>query len=310
MTSFVWVDRKGVRRFLGLPENLYEGYDLSPDGKHLAVTQIGKAPEREIGIWIYNLLQGSGTRLTPLGTGHRAVDVFPRWAPDSRHVVHDRYQAPRHSLHWAPIDPCEEALDLWVSGPTGPQWLYPMSFSPDGSVLSAFGPSEGSGHDIWLMRLGGGKRPLPGRPELFLGNPFSECHGQISPDGHWMVYSSNQSGSSEIYVTSYPKPGRVQQISNGGGRKPIWNPAAPEIVYLKGRQVYAADVSLGPDFRAGEPRLLFEGPFPDVEGFGFDITADGQRFLMLENRDFLEPAVNLTVITNFFDELRRRAPSQ
>jgi hypothetical protein len=184
-----------------------------------------------------------------------------------------------------------------------------MSFSPDSSVLTAFGPSPNRSYDIWLM-----PRERTGQlgaiePELFLGGPFGECFGQLSPDGHWMLYNSDQSGRYEIYVTSYPKPGAIHQVSRNGGREPLWNPKAPEIVYADGNRMYAVNVTLGPEFRAGEPRLLFEGPYPDMPGLGYDISPDGQRFLMLESKDFSKASTTLTVITSFFDELRRRVPS-
>ena len=89
----------------------------------------------------------------------------------------------------------------------------------------------------------------------------------------------------------------------------MWNPRASEIVYLDENKMYAVDVTLGPEFRSGKPHLLFEGPFPDVPGLGFDITPDGQQFLMLENREFLKTTSTLTVVTDFFQELRRRVPA-
>ncbi len=72
--------------------------------------------------------------------------------------------------------------------------------------------------------------------------------------------------------------------------------------------MYAVDVTLSPEFHAGEPRLLFEGPFPDVPGLGFEITPDGKQFLMLENKDFSKPTTTLNVVTDFFEELRSRFP--
>ncbi len=121
-----------------------------------------------------------------------------------------------------------------------------------------------------------------------------------------MLYASEEAGDFDIYVTSYPKPGRVHKISKNGGREPRWNPAAPEIVYLHGNRMYAVHVTLSPEFHAGEPQLLFEGPFPDVPGLGFEITPDGKQFLMLENKDFFKPTATLTVVTDFLDELHRR----
>ena len=175
--------------------------------------------------------------------------------------------------------------------------------------MTVFGPSKNTSFDIFSLRTEKAGPPSTDGPELLLGNSYGEYFGQISPDGRWMLYASDQSGRNEIYVTSYPKPGAVWQISRGGGHKPLWSPNSTEIVYRSGTQLYAVAVTLVPVFRAGEPRLLFEGPYPNTPGFDFDISPDGRRFLMLENNDFLRPSTTLTVITNFFDELRRRVPT-
>jgi len=310
MTSFVWVDRKGKAQPLGLPERLYSAFALSRDGRRLALTERNEVPGGDTDIWIYDLPKGPMSRLTPRApSGRPAANEYPRWTPDGKHVVYVRLQGSQGQLVWAAADGSAESVVLWSSKPTGPAWLYPMSFSADGSVLAVFGPSPNSSYDIWLMRLAGIARNVPTEPELFLGDSFAECFGQVSPDGHWMLYASDRSGRYEIYVTTYPKPGAIHQISANGGREPLWNPSAAEILYVEGMRMYAVDVTLGPVFRAGEPRLLFEGPYPDVPGLGYDIAPDGRRFLMLANEDILKPSATLTVVTNFFDELRRRVPS-
>jgi serine/threonine-protein kinase len=310
MASFVWVDRKGKTRSLGLPERVYSTFDLSPDGKRLAFgVETGEGEEAEI--WIYDLSRGVTSRLTPrLSVGRSAMNLCPRWTPDGRHVVYYKRQETKWQLLWQAADGNAEAVELWSSRPEGPTDLYPMSFSPDGSVMALFGPSPNRNFDIFLMRVEGIDRPEAKAFELFLGTPYGEAFGQISPNGRWMLYASDQSGRWETYVTSYPKPGATYQISWNGGHKPLWNPSAPEILYRDGTRVYAVDVTFGSEFRAGEPRLLFEGAYAPVPGFDFDITPDGQQFLMLENKDLLKPTTNLIVITNFFDELRRRVPSR
>jgi dipeptidyl aminopeptidase/acylaminoacyl peptidase len=309
MTSFVWVDRKGKTRPLGLPEGLYSAFDISPDGRRLALAVVGETPAGESDIWIYDLLTGAMSRLTPrMPAGAPAVNAWPRWTPDSLHVIYNRRQESHNQLIWASADGSVEPVVLWSSKSTGPDWLYPMSFSPDSSVLTVFGPSPNSSFDIWLMPIDRTGRPVARELELFLGGPFAECFGQVSPDGHWMLYNSDQSGRYEVYVTSYPQPGAIHQISRNGGREPLWNPKAPEIVFEDGNQMYAVDVTLGPEFRAGEPRLLFEGPYPDMPGLGYDISSDGKQFLLLESKDFSKTSTTLTVITSFFDELRRRVP--
>ena len=222
-----------------------------------------------------------------------------------RPSVHEIGISPSNKLVWASIDGTPEIV-LWSQKETGPEWLYPMGFSPDGSVLSAFGPSKGTSFDLYLLDLNerDGK-PVPREPELFLSNRFGECFGQISPDGHWMLFASDQSGQYEVYVTSYPKPGAIYQISRNGGREPLWNPGASEIDYLSGMQMYAVDVSFDSEFRVGEPRRLFDGPFPDVPGFGYDVASDGKAFLMLQSKAILKPSPTLNVVTNVADELQR-----
>lgn len=308
-TSFVWVDRKGRRQYLGLPNGIHSAFDLSPDGRHLAFTLASQTRVTEMIIWIHDLRTGTDVRLTPrVAAGPPDINIFPRWTPDGRHIIYSRVHDSKWELMWIPVDGETAPELLWSRSETGPNYLYPMSFSPDGSILAVFGPSAGTSFDIYLVPVDSNGRPHPEQRSVFLGNPFGECFGQVSPDGRWMLYGSDESGRYEVYVTSYPKPGAIHRVTRDGGREPVWNPSAPEILYLQGRQMYSVKVTLSPDFRSDPPQLLFEGPFPDVPGLGYDITNDGQHFLMLENKDLLEPVHTLNVVTNFFDELRRRVP--
>jgi eukaryotic-like serine/threonine-protein kinase len=238
LTEFVWVDRTGKTKPLGLPQDVYEAFALSEDGSKLAYTVNGE-------IWIYDLLRHITSRLTPrVATGMAPICVWPRWTRDSKHVLYARRPGDStRQLIWASLDGTPE-ITLWSQKDTGPAWLYPMGFSPDGSVLSVFGLSKDNSFDLFLVHLNG-VIPLQGEPELFLGKRFGECFGQISPDGHWMLFSSDQSGEYEVYITSYPKPGPIYQVSKNGGREPLWNPGAAEIDYLNGTQMYAVDVNLG-----------------------------------------------------------------
>ena len=121
-----------------------------------------------------------------------------------------------------------------------------------------------------------------------LATPYSEYFGQVSPDSRWLLFTSDQSGRDEIYVTSYPTPGVMNQVSRDGGHKAAWN-GTSEIVYKVGTEMYAVDVALTPDFRAGQPKLLFAGAFPNIPGFDFAVAPGGQEFLMLENKEFMQP---------------------
>jgi hypothetical protein len=212
-------------------------------------------------------------------------------------------------LFWKPADGSREAVPLTTDDAPNPLWAD--SFSPDGSVLAFFSNSPETGYDLWLLRLEGidPYEAKPPEPEVFLKTPFGEAFARFSPDGRWIAYQSDESGRYEIYVTAYPGPGGRIQISRNGGEYPLWSPNGREIYYssMDGRY-YAVEVTFTPEIQAGEPQLLFEGPFIGVAGHAWNITPDGQHFILLENKENFEPRTTLTVITNFFDELRRHVP--
>jgi serine/threonine-protein kinase len=311
MTSFVWVDRHGKTQPLDLPEGHYFSFDISPDGNRLAFTTVSTAPGAEGEIMIRDLRLNVTSRLSPRATGKLpAMNRFPRWTPDGEHVIYLSNLGLQRLLMWAPADRSAPPSVIWAADPHGPSYLYPMSFSPDGSVLVAFGPSPGGSFNIWLLHLKGGGQPAVLDPKPYLDDDLGGVFAQISPDGHWMLFASDRSGRYESYVTAFPKPGAIHQISSNSGREPIWNPNGSEIDFVSGSSMFAVDVAPGPEFRNGPTRFLFDGPYPDVPGHGFDISPDGRRFLMLQNKDILRPTRTLTVVTNFFDELKRRAPAR
>jgi WD40 repeat protein len=301
LTSFAWVDRTGRKETSRLPgaEAHYSSYSLSSDGIRLAYSLDGE-------IFVWDTARGATARLTPRApSGARTVSVYPRWTRDGKTVL---YQAssPGTSarLTAASIDG-SPPVEVWISDS---RIAYPMGFAPDGATLSLFTVGDKSSFDLWLMRLGSSGRLLAAsEPELFLGTPFGEPFGFISADGRWMLFSSDRSGQYEIWMTTYPKAGPMFQLSDGGGREAMWNPAVPtEVVDLNGTAMYAVDVSRGPA-NPGKPQLLFDGPYPDTTGFGYDMGPDG-RFLMLQNPDILKPATTLGVITNVFEELKAKVP--
>ena len=178
------------------------------------------------------------------------------------------------------------------------------------SVLALWATSPDTGMDLWMVRLRGVDpyTAAPPRAEVLLQTRFLESFPRFSPDGKWFAYMSDESGRREIYVRPFPGPGGKVQISTGGGTRPAWHPNGREIFYQLRNQWYAVDVSPSPEFKAGRPRLLFEGPYISIPGFGWALAPDGERFLVLENTEQFKARTDLTVLTHFFDELRRRVP--
>jgi Tol biopolymer transport system component len=182
----------------------------------------------------------------------------------------------------------------------------PMSWSPDGQLLAFMEVNPSTQRDIWILRMGDRKA------EPFLKTRFDESVPRFSPDGHWLAYTSNESGRYEIYVQPYPGPGGKWQISTEGGTEPAWNSNGRELFYRSGDKMMAVDIATQASFAAGKPRMLFQGPYERTAATApnYDVSPDGQRFLMLKPADTGESApTQINVVLNWFEELKRRVPT-
>jgi serine/threonine-protein kinase len=134
---------------------------------------------------------------------------------------------------------------------------------------------------------------------------------QFSSDGHWLAYVSDESGHREIYVQPYPGPGKWQ-ISTEGGTEPVWNHNGRELFYRSGDKMMAVDIATQPSFTAGKPRMLFEGQYLPTTTTppNYDVSADGQRFLMLKSVEQAQTApTQINVVLNWFEELKQKVPT-
>ena len=149
--------------------------------------------------------------------------------------------------------------------------------------------------------------------EPFLGTPFNEGGARFSPDGRWLADVSDESGRPEIYVQPYPGPGGKWQVSTDGGTEPVWNRNGRELFYRSGNKLMAVETTTSPSFSAGKPRMLFEGQYLATDypqlGSGYDVSADGQRFLMVKETARTSPTDQINVVLNWLDELKRRVPT-
>jgi len=196
----------------------------------------------------------------------------------------------------------------------GIQHSWPASWSPDGRVL-AFVTNDGAhrasseltGLDIWWASLDDLTHP-----HLFLKTKFDEGPPVFSPDGRWLAYASNESGRTEIYVQPFPGPGERVQISTDGGNEVTWPRLGHQLFYRSANVMMAVDVSAGRRFSAGQPRRLFEGDFAKSTAFwpNYDVSADGQRFLMIRTIDDRTPPTPINVIVNWQEELKQRVPTR
>jgi serine/threonine-protein kinase len=306
MYELVWVSRSGAAEPVdpGWAFNIggfYAGWSLAPDESRLAVLEYRREGED---IWIKHLPDGPRTRLT----FSEEVDRMPRWAPDGRTVTY----VARRGDSWG----------IWTRDADGtgePRLLY--EHAGQGHLISGFWSPDGE----WLvLRLNGGpdmvRDILALRPEEdtvprpLLVSPFEETGPALSPEGQWLAYSSDEQGINQVFVRPFPdvESGKVQVSSSQGGIRPLWSRDGRELFFVDTeRRMMAARVETEPTFRVTGAEELFDIPedFAVHEWCNFyDVTADGQRFLMA--RGVHEPVgsnpFGFILVNNFFTELKER----
>jgi serine/threonine-protein kinase len=238
---------------------------------------------------------------------------FPIWAPDGRHLAYRLVGKP-DSLLWIRSDGSGDPQELL----RGPNLAIPWSFSPDGQRLACFERSPETGFDIWTLPLDltDPDHPKAGKPEPFLRTPNDELVPRFSPDGHWIAYRSNESGSNEINVRPFPNAsGGRWQISNGGGLYALWSNNSREMFYeTMDNRIMVVDYSIeGGSFVVGKRRLWSDKQPFYLGTSNLDLAPDGKRFAVLALPDpppGEKGAVHVTMLLNFFDELKRRIPAK
>jgi eukaryotic-like serine/threonine-protein kinase len=169
------------------------------------------------------------------------------------------------------------------------------------AVIERLNVEEG---DIWVLPLRGERKPRP-----FLQTQFKEAGAVFSPDGHWLAYTSNESGRFEVYVQPFPGPGGKWQISTAGGDQPVWARNGRELFYREGNKMMAVEVTTRPSFSTGTPTSLFAGQYvhrSSLRPADYDISPDGGRFLMVQASPQGPSANQINVVLNWFEELKAR----
>jgi Tol biopolymer transport system component len=265
--KLTWFDRSGKQiGILGEPA-IYGDLELSPDGKRASVSIIGAGQGRDI--WIYDVVRGLKTRFT----FDPAIQSESIWSPDGSRVVFTSNRKGHFDLYQNASDGSgTEALLLEDNLDK-----YPESWSPDGRFI-LYGSNGGpTGNDLYVLSLTGDRKPVP-----FLKTQFNEFSGRFSPDGRWVAYRSNESGMYEIYVAPFPGPGGKRQISTAGGNWPRWRRDGTEIFYFApdNKLMVAAVNGKGSSFEVGAVKPLFDTHEWPGTRYPYDVTADGQRFLV------------------------------
>ena len=292
--KLVWVTRNGAEQPVAGPARGYIFPRLSPDGRRIAVGII----DQETQVWLYDLSRETLTRFTFEGN----VNLSALWTPDGRRITYQSDKEGPPNVYWQRADGSGGLERLTTSDYTS----VPSSCSPDGQLLAFVQIDPATGFDIWVLRL------TDRKAQPFLRTPYNETSPRFSPDGRWLAYVSNESGRYEVYVQPYPGPGGKWQISTEGGMEPAWNPNGRELFYRSGDKMMAVDITTQPGFTVGKPRALFAGWYEATPATfsNYDVTPDGQRFLMLKRSEQEASApTQINVVLNWFEELKRRVPT-
>ncbi len=303
LLTVAWLDGAGnVKPLLAKP-GAYGRPSLSPDGRRLALEV---SDPSGTAVWIYDWALDTMRRLTFTGTAQS-----PIWSPDGRYIV---YRAAGTGLAVVRADGAGQPQPVTQSKSD----QYPWSFSPDGKRL-AYMEQHTPGapaYDLWTVPVesdGAGVRG--GQPEAFLQTPADERTPAMSPDGRWLAYMSDESGTFQVYVRAFPDTGGKWQVSNSGGMYPIWSRTGHELLFeTLDNHVMAATYAVnGTAFVADTPRLWSAQQLGGAFGVrNVDLAPDGKRVVALmpaKTANEQGAQHHVTFLENFFDELRRRVPA-
>jgi serine/threonine-protein kinase len=294
--TLAWIDRKTGREtpIAKAPPRAYFALRLSPDDTRVALD----IRDQDNDIYVWQLANQTLMRLT----FQSGVDGLPVWTPDGRKVVYYSISG-GNNLFWQLADGSGAAERLTNS----PNSQAPLGFSPDGTRLLLRERGGTTGDDIKMLTMDT-RQTTP-----LIQTSFNENNGQVSPDGKWVAYESNDGVVSQIYVCPFPDVSKGRwQVSSAGGSRPIWSKKGTELFYETDTAIMAVPVQTSGGFTFGGAAKLFDlRPVPGLlSGRHYDATADGQRFIVIKdpppNPSNPSAASALTVVLHWSAELERK----
>jgi len=293
LVQLVAVDMRGAARPLPVPLGRLSNPRYSPDARRIAADLVSGARQD---VWIYDVASGAAQRVTSEGV----LNQRPEWTPDGARVLFRSDRAgPYTTLWWQPADGSGAAQELLAS-PGKDVWEG--VFTPEGRTIVFRTGTVGSA-DLWYRRLAG-DTTVKG----IATTRFDGIAPRVSPDGRWIAYQTNESGTAEVMVRPFPGPGAQVTVSVGGGTAPVWSRDSRRVFYFNGPKLIAASVATSPAFSITGREVLFEGNYLQPIGHApFDVAPDGKSFLML--RPVGGNNEEIVVIHNWVSELRARGKS-
>ncbi|MCG6914604.1 protein kinase [bacterium BMS3Abin03] len=263
--KIVKIDLNGNTTTLDSSGHPYLEPRLSPDNKKIAlVIRDGE----DFDIWIFDILRKTLSRLTFGG-----LNRTPQWSQNGKKIAFmKRTKDGKIGIFIKPYDGSGDEVEIY----SGASRLYVDEWTTDGDNLIVDNLTLGAQSDLLVVPLKGNKKPWK-----YLDSKYDEYEASISPNGKWLAYLTNESGSYQGYVRSFPNKEGKWQISTDVIEEPRWSPDGKTLYYRKGSQLIAVPVTTSPTYSAGIPKVLISG-FPSMNvdsGISYDITSDGKYFI-------------------------------
>jgi serine/threonine protein kinase/Tol biopolymer transport system component len=290
LTRMFWVDRNGKTIApIGPAQEQWPFPELSPDARYVAIV----AKENEVDdVWIHDAERGTRTRLSASNVPYS----IEAWSPDAKTILYNEGTSTPLTMKIKNVDGSADARVLHTG--------YAASYSVDGRYV-LFADTDKTNWNLWYLDTKG-----DGTPKPLVSSPATEAWPRLSPDGKYFAYVSDESGADEIYLKRFPEGDGRWQVTVGGGQWPRWNRRGDKLYYTKGDAIMEVDVALGPEPRLGAPREVFTRKplgWPLIFGWapGFDVSPDGNRFVVVEAQGVAKASGGIVIEENWTKEFAK-----
>ena len=284
--NLVWMDRSGNATNVSSDVKPYASPALSPDGKRIALVLQGSSFD----VWVYDLERGTFTRASFGGDDYR-----PYWSPDGKILAYDTSKS-GHQQVWIKHG-VTQGDEVVVTD--GPEFKELDGWTPDGREIIFNRQDKDTDWNIFAAAVEGDHKVRP-----LVVAPFKQGQAQVSPDGKWLAYVSDESGQGEVFVQAMSDPSTRAQVSSEGGTQPRWTRSGTELLFLNKQKLMSVKLAPGNALNPGKPTLLFEDK---KSWMGYDVAPDG-RLLVARDADTNAAENQINVVLYWFDELKQEPP--
>ena len=288
-----WLDRRGNEQSLTEMRQRFSNPRLSADGRMVFV----EVADPEPAIWSYDIDRGTLTRII-----HGGLSYGPVPSPDGTRVAYEATRDGTAGAWMARIDGSDEQRLT-----SSKRADVPTSWTPDSKKLAITSGTESGYSEVRIVSIDA-DHPI----EKLISGSFNAGGAQFSPDGRWVAYVSDESSRTEVYVRQYQEPANRVQISIAGGSQPMWSKTGRELFFRNGNELLAVTVTPGTRFIASKPVVLFSKPIPESTGgriyrmsSDYDVSRDGERFVVPKPNPESSDSVRARVILNWFSDLKQ-----